>query len=69
MLNLIMVLHCHQPVGNFDGVFEEAYNKSYLPFVQALEKHPYDLSSLRAVPCGGSAVPEPPNSQTLMWER
>jgi fatty-acyl-CoA synthase len=25
--------------------------------LQALEKHPYDLSSLRAVPCGGSAVP------------
>ena len=25
--------------------------------LQALEKRPYDLSSLRAVPCGGSAVP------------
>jgi len=26
--------------------------------LQVLEQHPYDLSSLRAVPCGGSAVPE-----------
>ncbi len=29
-----------------------------LGILQALEKKPYDLSSLRAVPCGGSAVPE-----------
>jgi fatty-acyl-CoA synthase len=29
-----------------------------LGMLQALEKRPYDLSSLRAVPCGGSAVPE-----------
>jgi fatty-acyl-CoA synthase len=29
-----------------------------LGMLQALEKHPYDLSTLRAVPCGGSAVPE-----------
>src|SRR5689334_8389185 len=24
--------HNHQPIGNFDYVFEEAYQKSYLPF-------------------------------------
>ncbi len=29
-----------------------------LGLLQALEERPYDLSSLRAVPCGGSAVPE-----------
>jgi fatty-acyl-CoA synthase len=29
-----------------------------LGMLQALEKRSYDLSSLRAVPCGGSAVPE-----------
>ncbi len=29
-----------------------------LGILAALEKHPYDLSSLRCVPCGGSAVPE-----------
>lgn len=39
-INLLMAVHCHQPVGNFDGVFKEAYDKSYLPFIKALEKHP-----------------------------
>ncbi len=29
-----------------------------LGILQAMEQRPYDLSSLRAVPCGGSAVPE-----------
>ncbi len=29
-----------------------------LGVLTALEKHPYDLSSLRCIPCGGSAVPE-----------
>ncbi len=40
MVNLILLIHCHQPVGNFDKVFEEAYKKSYLPFIEVLEKHP-----------------------------
>ncbi len=39
-INLLMVVHCHQPVGNFDGVFREAYEKSYLPFIEVLRKHP-----------------------------
>ncbi|APF17982.1 glycoside hydrolase family 57 [Caldithrix abyssi DSM 13497] len=33
-------IHNHQPIGNFDFVFEEAYQKSYLPFLQILKKHP-----------------------------
>ena len=33
-------IHNHQPVGNFDFVFEDAYNKSYLPFLNILEAHP-----------------------------
>jgi alpha-amylase/alpha-mannosidase (GH57 family) len=33
-------IHNHQPVGNFDFVFEDAFNKSYLPFIQMLELHP-----------------------------
>ncbi len=37
---LALALHNHQPVGNFDNVFEEAYQKSYLPMLQALERHP-----------------------------
>ena len=37
---LALVVHAHQPVGNFDHVFEEAYQKAYSPFVQALLRHP-----------------------------
>ncbi|MGA8075690.1 MAG: 4-alpha-glucanotransferase, partial [Candidatus Acidiferrales bacterium] len=36
----VLLIHGHQPVGNFDNVIEQAYAHSYLPFVQLLEKHP-----------------------------
>ncbi len=39
-LRLCLVLHNHQPVGNFDGVFQQAYEDSYLPFLDVFE--PYD---------------------------
>ena len=39
-VQFIFAIHNHQPVGNFDFVAEEAYQKSYLPFVKVLEKHP-----------------------------
>ncbi|MBL7074920.1 DUF1926 domain-containing protein [candidate division KSB1 bacterium] len=39
-INFIFGVHCHQPVGNFDHVFEEAYQKSYLPFLGVLEQFP-----------------------------
>jgi alpha-amylase len=39
-VRLVFVLHDHQPVGNFDGVFEQAYQDSYLPFLELLERHP-----------------------------
>jgi len=37
---LALVIHSHQPVGNFDHVIEEAYQKSYHPFLKALHSHP-----------------------------
>jgi alpha-amylase len=37
---LCLVLHNHQPVGNFDGVIEQAYQDSYLPFLDVFE--PYE---------------------------
>ena len=37
---LALLIHAHQPVGNFDDVMERAYQHSYLPFVQVLERHP-----------------------------
>lgn len=33
-------LHNHQPVGNFDHVFEEAHRNAYGPFLQLLDHHP-----------------------------
>src|SRR5271165_6827462 len=38
--HLLLVIHAHQPGGNFDRVFEECYEKSYLAFLEMLEKHP-----------------------------
>ena len=39
-VSLALVIHSHQPVGNFDHVIEEAYQKSYAPFLRALQAHP-----------------------------
>lgn len=38
-LRLVLALHNHQPVGNFDGVFEQAYQDSYLPFLDLFESY------------------------------
>jgi 4-alpha-glucanotransferase len=38
--HLTLLIHAHQPCGNFDSVFASCYEKSYLPFVDLLEKHP-----------------------------
>ena len=37
---LVLLIHAHQPVGNFDDVMERAYTQSYLPFVEVLSRHP-----------------------------
>jgi alpha-amylase len=39
-LHLILAIHNHQPVGNFDHVLEDAYKRAYLPFLELLQKHP-----------------------------
>lgn len=39
-INLILGCHSHQPVGNFDFVFQDAYEKSYVPFIDVLERFP-----------------------------
>ncbi|MFA6583320.1 MAG: alpha-amylase/4-alpha-glucanotransferase domain-containing protein [Elusimicrobiaceae bacterium] len=40
MIELIFCVHNHQPVGNFDHVLDEAYDKAYYPFVEALMRFP-----------------------------
>ncbi|MBI5100809.1 MAG: DUF1926 domain-containing protein [Nitrospirae bacterium] len=39
-LHLILAFHNHQPVGNFDHVLEDCYEKSYLPFIETLTGQP-----------------------------
>ena len=39
-VSLVMIVHDHQPVGNFDGVFRAAYDDAYAPFLGFLEAHP-----------------------------
>jgi 4-alpha-glucanotransferase len=38
--HLALIIHAHQPCGNFEHVFEKSYQTSYLPFLEHLEKHP-----------------------------
>ena len=38
--HLALLIHAHQPCGNFEHVLEKAYASSYLPFIEHLEKHP-----------------------------
>jgi alpha-amylase len=42
-IRLVLTLHNHQPIGNFDHVFEQAYQDSYQPFLDVFERY----SSLR----------------------
>lgn len=39
-ISLTLVLHNHQPVGNFDHVFHLACDKAYLPFLSMLQEFP-----------------------------
>ncbi|MFA5779841.1 MAG: alpha-amylase/4-alpha-glucanotransferase domain-containing protein [Elusimicrobiota bacterium] len=39
-INFIFGVHNHQPVGNFDNVFEWATKSAYEPFLDVIEKHP-----------------------------
>lgn len=35
-----LAIHNHQPVGNFPWVFKDAYERAYLPMIEALQRHP-----------------------------
>lgn len=39
-LRFAFVLHNHQPVGNLDRVFRQAFEQAYLPFVEVVEDFP-----------------------------
>ncbi len=38
--HLSLLVHAHQPCGNFEHVLEKAYASCYLPFLEHLEEHP-----------------------------
>jgi hypothetical protein len=40
-VNLVLLIHAHQPIGNFDEVIEHTYVRSYLPFLDCLAQHPH----------------------------
>ena len=50
-LYLGLAIHNHQPGDNFSHVFEKAYSQSYLPLIEALEKHPGVRISLHYSGC------------------
>jgi alpha-amylase len=39
-VTFILGLHNHQPVGNFEHIFEKAYRQAYLPFLEVLGTFP-----------------------------
>jgi 4-alpha-glucanotransferase len=38
-LRFALIFHNHQPIGNFDGVIEQAYQDSYLPFLDVFTEY------------------------------
>jgi hypothetical protein len=50
-IRLVIALHNHQPVGNFDGVIDAAYLDSYGPFLDVLEEFPEIPISLHTSGC------------------
>lgn len=38
--HLVLLIHAHQPVGNFEEVFERSYRSCYRPFLDVLDRHP-----------------------------
>lgn len=45
-IQLIFGCHSHQPVGNFDHVFDSAFRQAYLPFIEVLERFPHVRATL-----------------------
>ena len=39
-VSLALVIHNHQPVGNFGWVIQDVYERAYSPMLYALERHP-----------------------------
>ncbi|OGL38871.1 MAG: hypothetical protein A2043_08990 [Candidatus Schekmanbacteria bacterium GWA2_38_9] len=40
-IHFSLAIHNHQPLGNFNEIFEISFNKSYLPFLEIVKSFPY----------------------------
>lgn len=49
--HFVLAFHNHQPVGNFENVFREAFEKCYDPFLRFLEDHSFLRVSLHYSGC------------------
>lgn len=52
-IKLVLALHNHQPVGNFDGVIEAAYQDAYAPLLDLLAEYPEIAITLH---CSGALL-------------
>jgi alpha-amylase len=43
-IRLCLVLHNHQPIGNFEGVFEQAYQDAYKLFLDVFEQYDFPIA-------------------------
>lgn len=50
-MNFVLAFHNHQPVGNFENIFREAFEKCYEPFIRFLEEYPSLRVSLHYSGC------------------
>ncbi len=50
-IDLLLAIHSHQPDGNFEWVFAESYEKSYLPFLGSLYRYPRLKAALHYSGC------------------
>ncbi len=39
-INIAFAVHNHQPIGNFEKVFEDSYERAYHPFLSVFERYP-----------------------------
>jgi alpha-amylase len=50
-IRFIFALHNHQPIGNFDHLFEQSYQDSYLPFLEVYSEYPAVKLTLHTSGC------------------
>lgn len=50
-IRFVLAIHNHQPIGNFHGVIEQAYQESYRPFLDVLANYPQLKIALHTSGC------------------